>query len=40
MRYLALAIVAAALMLPAPAARATPMAFGGAAVSSSSDEPQ
>jgi hypothetical protein len=29
MRYLALAIIAAALMLPAPAARATPMTFGG-----------
>ena len=29
MRYVALAIVAAALMLPAPAARAIPMTFGG-----------
>jgi CHRD domain len=29
MRYLALAIAAAALMLPAPAARAIPMTFGG-----------
>jgi hypothetical protein len=29
MRYVALAIVAAALMLPAPAAHAIPMAFGG-----------
>jgi len=29
MKYLALAIIAAALMLPAPAARAIPMTFGG-----------
>jgi hypothetical protein len=29
MRYVALAFVAAALMLPAPAARAIPMPFGG-----------
>src|SRR3984893_8431707 len=29
MRYVALAFVAAALMLPAPAARAIPMTFGG-----------